>query len=218
MSTHSSKTILNSINVYRNRAKNEDLIWCKQILDLILNYSFSNDSIGLADIGCNYFQLWKEIKRRNLEEKFKYIGYDLDLTFINLGLEFFPELSNRFKIVDIEKNEINKSQVVVCSAVFEHLDNPEKALDNILNSTKQLLILRTFLGEKEILEVQDDKRIINQPYNINQFSMFTLTNQLLNKGFKVQIICDEATKNSSVKKVSGQIERQMYILFCEKLI
>ena len=216
MSTHSSETIKNSLDVYRNRAKNEYLIWCEQIIDLILKYCSLKQKITISDIGCNYFQLWKEIKRRKLENKFNYTGFDLDKTFINLGLEFFPELTSNYDFIDIEKESIRKSQIVICSALYEHLDNYESALENLVNSTGEILILRTFLGKDFIRQIQNDKTIVDKPYNINQFSMSELVLKLLNKGFTVEIIRDKATNNSSLKKVSGQIERQMFILLCKK--
>ena len=72
------------------------------------------------------------------------------------------------------------------------------------------------MGKDFIRQIQNDKTIVDKPYNINQFSMSELVLKLLNKGFTVEIIRDKATNNSSLKKVSGQIERQMFILLCKK--
>ena len=84
---HSFKTWgLKEFNVYKKRLKKVRLVWPQQILDLLKNYNINK----INDLGCNYFQLYKEIKLRNL--KYDYFGYDNEKKFINLGLNEFKEL------------------------------------------------------------------------------------------------------------------------------
>ena len=217
MATHNSKSIPQNIDLYRTRAASIDLIWCDQIVRLISNLFIEEDFFSINDIGCNYFQLWKEIKRQGLNFKCDYKGYDIDQNFINLGLEFFPELKNSYQIHDIEKNSVPVSDIVVCSACYEHVDEHNLALKNIINSTKKYIILRTFLGDKDLFEVQDDPQIVASSYNINQFSMFKIIDLFIRGGMSVKIFPDIATKNSEVYSI-GKIKRQMFILLCEKII
>ena len=52
------------------------------ILDKILNNSKS-DSFSIADIGCGYGRLYEIIKERNLDDKVKYHGFDINQKIIN---------------------------------------------------------------------------------------------------------------------------------------
>ena len=52
------------------------------ILDKILNDSKS-DAFSIADIGCGYGRLYEIIKERNLDDKVKYHGFDINQKIIN---------------------------------------------------------------------------------------------------------------------------------------
>ena len=211
MTTHSSNTT-NNIDFYEHRLKNVDLIWCNQIVNLIEN-NFKN-KIKLNDIGCMYGQLYKEISKRNLCDLIDYTGYDLDPEYIKLGQKHYPEIKNNLSILNIDKNTPEKANVTVCSAVYEHLDSPEFALENLFKSTKDLLILRTMVGSKNIFFEQNDKKIVDQPYNINQFNLFDIASKFLDNGFNFEMIPDNATNYSQKKEISkdSKVFRQIFIL------
>ena len=91
--TYTSETFGKKIlNFYKHRLNNIRLTWCQQVLNILKNFSIKS----VNDLGCNYFQLYKEIKIRNL--KYNYFGYDIDKNFVDLGLKKFPELKNKYKI------------------------------------------------------------------------------------------------------------------------
>ena len=88
--TYTSETVGRRIlNLYKHRLNNVRLTWCQQVLNILKNFSIGT----INDLGCNYFQLYKEIKIRNL--KYNYFGYDIDENFVNLGLKKFPELKKK---------------------------------------------------------------------------------------------------------------------------
>jgi len=211
MATHSSKT-LDNIDFYKHRLNNVDLIWCNQIVDIIKK-NFKN-KIKLNDIGCMYGQLYKEISKQNLCNFINYKGYDIDPEYIRLGLEKFPELKNNLSVFDIEKNAPKKANITVCSAVYEHLDSPEIALENLLKSTKDLIILRTMIGSKNIFFEQNDKMHVDQPYNINQFNLFDIASKFLDNGFSFELIPDYATGLSKKKEIweGSKVFRQIFLL------
>ena len=99
MPTHPSKIIKNQIAVYEKRLNTVNLTWCNQVIDFIQNYKINS----INDIGCNYFQFYKEIKRQNIENCYDYFGYDIDEHFIKLGLKYFPELDDRFQVSNVEE-------------------------------------------------------------------------------------------------------------------
>jgi len=66
-----------------------------------------------------------------------------------LGLNFFPELSNNVIVGDFTKiKEIINTDITVCSATIEVVDNWVEFLNRLFNNTNKLLVLRTFLGEE----------------------------------------------------------------------
>ena len=132
--TYTHKTLKNQIEFYEERAKNKYLTWCKQIIDFIESLYSNHKKVSINDIGCNYFQLYKEIQKRNLQNRYDYFGYDIDKKFIEIGLKYFPELQDKYEIADIQDIVPRMSQISIVSAVLEHSDNPIDMLDNILKS------------------------------------------------------------------------------------
>ena len=218
LASHNSKTSTSDIALYEERAKNVDLIWCSQVISILEKYNWNLKKISINDIGCNYGQLYKELKRRNLQDKYDYFGYDYDDNFMEIGKKNFPEIKEKFIKLDIEKNTPKISEISICSATFEHLDNPFSTLKNILSTTSQLMILRTFVGSENIDFVQKDKKIVENPYNINQFNLFDLSEIFFEYNFDFCCLKDEATK-SLIYEVgkSTSVFRKFYIIIGNKL-
>ena len=214
MPTHDSSTHLADIDLYNYRAKNVDLIWCDQVINLLQEITNKNENYSTNDIGCNYGQVYKEIKRKKLEKKFSYHGYDIDDKFISIAREHLPELKNKIQVLDIEKETPSSVQITICSATFEHLDDPDKSLSNIFDSTTEYIILRTMIGSNDKRFIQSDSRFVNQPYNINQYGLFEMSEKFFERGFNLTCIPDHATnmsKKYEVSKESG-VMRQMYVV------
>ena len=73
------------IKLIRHRIENVDLIWVKQFLNIINNEVDTNNKyISIKDIGCQSFQFYKQIKNNNLP--YDYYGYELDKSYIEIGL------------------------------------------------------------------------------------------------------------------------------------
>ena len=137
---------------------------------------------------------------------------------MEIGKKNFPEIKEKFIKLDIEKNTPKISEISICSATFEHLDNPFSTLKNILSTTSQLMILRTFVGSENIDFVQKDKKIVENPYNINQFNLFDLSEIFFEYNFDFCCLKDEATK-SLIYEVgkSTSVFRKFYIIIGNKL-
>jgi hypothetical protein len=215
--THTSKSIAGQLEFYDDRAKNLDLIWCDQVLNLLNSDKSLLDkkSIKINDIGCNYFQFYKEIKRQNIENCYDYFGYDIDEHFIKLGLKYFPELDDRFQVSNVEEVMPRNGHVSIMSAILEHSENPYQLLGNVLKTTSNTVILRTFLGENEIIDLIEsiDGEAVLSPYYINQFSLFKMINIFLEHGFTPTLHQDRATNHSAPYKITEpDMFRQMYIL------
>jgi len=220
--THTSKSIAGQLDLYEDRAKNLYLKWCAQVFNLVdLNNDLSETNIlKINDIGCNYFQFYKEIKRKKSDIFFNYFGYDIDQDFINLGLKYFPELKDNFKVCNIEDIQPRKADISIISATLEHAENPYKLIKNVLMSTSHEVILRTFLGADEIIELIQGEikgEVVISPYYVNQFSLFEMSNLFLENDFIPTLHADKATNQSMQYDVSGSgVYRRMYILVGKK--
>ena len=212
----SSKTFdISHSKLYEQRAKKINLVWCSQVASIIQKKLIS-EKILLNDLGCNYFQLYKEFKRRNLNYNYK--GYDIDKKYIDIGLNIFPEMKNKYKIMNIENNKPRICDVSVSSAILEHTINPEKFLNNIIYTTKKFVILRTYLGNENIFELYGDKKNVTNPYYINQFSFKYLIDFFHKNKFNLEFHQDIATSCSLKYELfkDSKIFRSMYILVATK--
>tara|TARA_B100000029_G_C17448955_1_gene914286 strand:+ start:68 stop:820 length:753 start_codon:yes stop_codon:yes gene_type:complete len=216
--TATSNTVgLRQITVYENRLNNIRLDWCKQITDIILRYFKNDANICINDLGCNYFQLYKELKFRKL--RFNYFGYDIDKKFIAIGLSKFQELHNKFKIINLENKKPRKTDISVLSATLEHSNNPLKLLNNSLETTKKLFLLRTWVGDDSKVELMKNSKFVNHPYFINQFSHKLIMEQFFKHRFIPMFIPDLATSHSKKYEVfkNTGIKRQFFIIVGEKV-
>jgi len=163
MATYTSSTNPNDCDLYEHRAKKIYLTWCSQIVDIIEGLNVV-DTWSLNDIGCNYGQVHKEIKKRNTHDRFDYVGYDVDKVFLEMAQRHFPEMKERFVELDIETQTPRVGDITICSEVLEHLDNPRTALENMLKTTSKCMILRTFVGPNAIEFIQDNEELVASEY------------------------------------------------------
>ena len=83
----------------------------------------------------------------------------------------------------------------------------------MLNTSDKHIILRTFVGTKEINFIQDNKKFVDEPYSINQFNLYDLSKLFFENGFDFHCIKDKATKSEPYELwKNSNIFRQVYIL------
>jgi hypothetical protein len=209
--TSSTITDLN-FKLYKSRLKNIRLTWCRQVFEIIKNFKFSNPRIN--DLGCNYFQFYKEIKFNNYN--CNYFGYDIDDKFIKLGLTKFPELKNKYKIANVEKVSLRKTDISIISDTLELTENPQKIINNIILSTKKIIIMRTFLSDKEEVKLIKNEEFIKQPYFNNVFSYTMIIDYLIKNDFYPQIYPDFATNLSQINEIFPCVKRRFFIILFTK--
>ena len=192
--------------IYKKRLGYIRLTWCKQILKIIKGIKLNINSIN--DLGCNYFQLYKEIKLQKL--KYKYYGYDADEKFLELGLKKFPELKKKSWNVNVENFTLKKTDCTIASAILEHCDQPQKIFKNIFQSTKKIIILRTNLDNKEKNFILKKK---GRKLNYRVFAFKDIMRLFRKNKFTPFILLDEATNYSkSKKKIFKNEYRSIYIV------
>jgi hypothetical protein len=95
-----------------------------------------------------------------------------------------------------------QSNVAVISATLEHLENYRNALGNIFSQTKDLVILRTFVGKVSLM---DKCRTIgaNSHFLIRQFTIDDVTKIPVELGWKYRQEIDQATLGKTKMVCNG---------------
>jgi 2-polyprenyl-3-methyl-5-hydroxy-6-metoxy-1,4-benzoquinol methylase len=193
------------------RLSEPPLIWVNQFTQII------NDFIGenkgkyvINDIGCNVGHFARNVEFINSD--IAYRGIDISKTYLEIAKHHFPKLD--FFIEDFAQKELNifqfESDISVVSATLEHIDDYEQFLSNIFKTTRQMVIIRTFIGETSEMDYCL-KEGATQSYLIRQFVLSDLVNKNFNKDWLFEEIIDEATL-SKPKVICNSITRSQQIL------
>ena len=193
------------------RLSEPPLIWVNQFTQLI------NDFIGdhkgqyvINDIGCNVGHFARNVEL--ITSDIAYRGIDISKTYWEIAKQHFPKLN--FYVEDFAQKDLNISQFIcdisVISATLEHIDDYEQFLSNIFKTTSQMVLIRTFIGEKSEMDYCL-KEGATQSYLIRQFLLSDLVNKDFNKDWLFEEIIDEATL-SKPKVICNSITRSQQIL------
>jgi hypothetical protein len=198
----------------RNRLEKIDLTWVSQFIDILENEL--NTPASIKDIGCQAFQFYKEIKKRGLP--YDYLGYELDQDYVDIGLDYFPELNKKFFVGDFAKfKEIAQTEASVCSATIEHIDDWVGFLQRILKSTSEVAIIRTFLGENIRRDLCSHLGA-EDSYPIWQFSFGEFCAEVSRCGFVPEIRRDKYTDSvpKCLEVLQDGIVRTQYVIVARR--
>jgi SAM-dependent methyltransferase len=194
------------------------LIWVSQFTDIINSKlkSIKKSELKINDIGCNVGHFYRNINQINSEVD--YTGFDISKTYLDIAHSHFPEAN--FILEDIGSIKFDKSKyncdVSIISATLEHIEDYEVFLENIFQSTNDLVLIRTFIGN----ESRKDyclKPGANQSYLIRQFTLAELKDKSFNSSWNCEEIEDLATGGAR-KQVCDGIDRSQRILSFQKVI
>jgi 2-polyprenyl-3-methyl-5-hydroxy-6-metoxy-1,4-benzoquinol methylase len=194
------------------------LIWVSQFTDIInskMKY-FDKLALKINDIGCNVGHFYRNINQIN--SKVNYTGFDISKTYLDIAHNHFPEAN--FILEDVGSNKFDKNKyncdISVISATLEHIEDYEVFLENVFQSTNDLVLIRTFIGN----ESRKDyclKPGANQSYLIRQFKSAELKDKSFNSSWNCEEIEDKATGGVQ-KQVCDGIDRSQRILCFQKAI
>jgi SAM-dependent methyltransferase len=194
------------------------LIWVSQFTDIINSKlkSIKKSELKINDIGCNVGHFYRNINQINSEVD--YTGFDISKTYLDIAHSHFPEAN--FILEDIGSIKFDKSKyncdISIISATLEHIEDYEVFLENIFQSTNDLVLIRTFIGN----ESRKDyclKPGANQSYLIRQFKLAELKDKSFNSSWNCAEIEDLATGGVQ-KQVCDGIDRSQRILSFQKAI
>lgn len=200
------------LNTCIQRVETIDLTWVKQSVDILEKKYGSGQGLQINDIGCNLGQFYKELKKRNI--MFEYNGYDIEPIYLEEAKKIFPELSSRLFKLDITKNSPRVADITIISATLEHLTSLFPAMKNILDTTREMVIIRTFLGEKYEKSIRK-KELADTYYYINQYSFLDMFEIITSHNFQSKIIRDEYT-DSLPQFIDQGIIRSFFIIIGER--
>ncbi len=126
---------------------------------------FIKNNNKILDAGCGVGHYLRSILKLS-KNKFQYIGVDLTEKYIKLANTIDWKIPTKFVKMNIENLKFKKNyfDVSFCSNVLLHLENPNLAVLNLVNSTKKFVLLRTLISNKDYVT----KEVINQK-NFNNF-------------------------------------------------
>jgi 2-polyprenyl-3-methyl-5-hydroxy-6-metoxy-1,4-benzoquinol methylase len=194
------------------------LIWVSQFTDIINSKmkSFDKSALKINDIGCNVGHFYRNINQIN--SKVYYTGFDISKTYLDIAHNHFPEAN--FILEDVGSHKFDKNKyncdISIISATLEHIEDYEVFLENVFQSTNDLVLIRTFIGN----ESRKDyclKPGANQSYLIRQFKLSELKDKSFNSSWNCDEIEDKATGGVQ-KQVCDGIDRSQRILCFQKAI
>lgn len=187
-------------SLVRNRLENTDLSWVAQFIDII-EAELETDQISIKDIGCQAFQFYKQIKRHGL--LYDYTGYELDEEYVRIGLEYFPEMEGRYHLGDFTKiTDVAPTDVSICSATLEHVDDWKILLRRLFGSTRKLVVIRTLLGETtQRTSVKKVGALLSYP--IWQFGFDEILNEIDKNDWLPELRRDRYTDSLPIYKSYG---------------
>ena len=197
------------LNLCKKRLKEDKLLWVEQFSD-ILKKNSSGQPILINDIGCNVGHFCRAIKE--YFPTYDYIGFDISETYLDIAKESFGDY---FKQIDISKERPRTANVTIISSTLEHVQDHKQAVKNIISSTKDLIILRTFIGDK-YLEEKCFKEEAETPYIIKQFVTKELEEMFNENNWRIEYTQDLAT-NGKIKSVCKNIFRTQKIIIAKKI-
>lgn len=199
--------------VKRLKGEVPELTWLKQCRKIL--QPNLHQGTTLLDIGCATGYAYNTFKDLDIA----YTGLDIEQKYLDIASQYFGSTEANVKFI---RHDIANSpspvmaDVVICSAILEHCPSLLPALDNLINATKQILILRTFLGETEHIHCIPSPvakyRKTHRKYT-NQYSLKEVLTHIEASKFQTRVYRDEYT-DSMPQLVDGAI-RTFYIIYAD---
>lgn len=163
------------------------LLWnfFRNLLDLIASKKV--DSI--LDVGCGEGFTLNRLKEHGIGKRLEGIEYLKDA--IELGKKTYPYI--KIKQGDIYKlpYEDNSFDLVLCTEVLEHLDDPQKALKELIRVSNKYLVVSVpnepFFMFAQLARGKNWSRFGNDIEHVNHWTMFGFP-KFIKKNSKVQIL------------------------------
>jgi len=142
---------------------------------------------SILDAGCGEGFTMDKLSRQKLVKKIEGIEYSKEV--VSLGKDMFPDLNiKQADIYDLPYKN-GSFDLIICTEVLEHLDNPQKALEEMLRATKRYLILSVpnepFFMLSNFLRGKNLSRWGNDMDHVNHWGRFSFKSFLKKNEIKI---------------------------------
>jgi len=141
----------------------------------------------VLDVGCGEGFTLARLKKEKIGESFE--GIEYDESAIALGKRLYPSLT--IKQGDIYKlpYKSNSFDLVVCTEVLEHLENPKKAYRELIRASKKYILLSVpnepFFTWQRIARFQNILHLGAHPEHIQHWTASSFTKFVHVRGLKL---------------------------------
>ena len=143
---------------------------------------------SILDAGCGEGFAMERLLRSEVGKKIEGLEYSKDA--ITLGKKLFPNLTFREGSIYELPYRDNSFDLVVCTEVLEHLEQPVRALREILRVSKKYLIISVpnepFFMISNFLRGKNLSRLGNDEGHINHWNFLSLKKYLKKNGLKIK--------------------------------
>ena len=172
----------------------------KNPIQRLLLWNFFKNLLGLIsekkvdsilDVGCGEGFTLNRLKEHGIGKRLEGIEYLKDA--IELGKKTYPHVKiTEGSIYDLPYKD-NSFDLVLCTEVLEHLDNPSKALEELIRVSKQYLVVSVpnepFFMFAQFVRGKNWSRFGNDIEHINHWTMLGFSKFVKkNAGSKIKIL------------------------------
>lgn len=145
---------------------------------------------NVLDAGCGEGFSLNKLKENNIGEELE--GIDYSKKAISFGKNLFPHLSLKIgSIYDLPYKD-NTFDIVLGTEVLEHLENPKKALQEILRVSKKYILVSVpnepFFMIGNFLRGKNVMQFGNDPEHIQHWTIFSFLKLVKEHGVRIKTV------------------------------
>lgn len=146
--------------------------------------------ITILDAGCGEGFTMNKLVENGIGKKIEGVEHSKDA--LNLGRKLFPNLTFKEGNIYNMPYEDNSFDLVTCTEVLEHINEPTKVFKEVLRVSKKYVIISVpnepFFMLGNFLRGRDLLRLGNNPGHINHWTIISFLNFLKKNELKIKIL------------------------------
>jgi len=144
---------------------------------------------SILDVGCGEGFTLNRLMTNKIGSKWEGIEYSKDA--IVLGKKFYPEVKIKQASIYNLPYEDNSFDLVLCTEVLEHLENPDRALKELVRVSNKYLVISVpnepFFMMAQLIRGKNWSRLGNDIEHINHWTMFSFPQFIKKNARRIKI-------------------------------